>query len=63
VVAVAVEPAALAGAVAAVAGSVVRLVGLRHPPATAVRLGAIESVLGFVVVVVAAVGLHLGGAA
>jgi hypothetical protein len=55
-------PAALAGAVAVVASSAVRLVGLRRPPRSAPRLGAIESALGAVVVVATAVGLHLGGA-
>ena len=62
VAAVAVVPAALAGALAVAVSSLVRLVGLRHPPRSAPRLGAIESLLGVVVVVATAVGLHLGGA-
>jgi len=60
--AVVVESAALAGAIAIAATAVVRLVGLRRPPRSAVRLGALESVMGLVVVVAAAVGLHAGGA-
>jgi hypothetical protein len=62
VAAVAAEPAALAGAVAVAVTSVVRLVGLQRPPRSAPRLGAVETVLGVVVVVATAVGLHLGGA-
>ena len=62
VTAVALVPAALAGAVAVAASSVVRLAGLRRPPRSAARLGALESALGMVVVVATAVGLHLGGA-
>ena len=62
-VAVALVPAALAGALALAASSIVRLVGLRRPPRSAPRLGALESALGLVVVVATAVGLHLGGAA
>jgi hypothetical protein len=62
VAAVAVEPAAHAGAVSVTVAGLVRLVGLRWPPRSAVRLGAIESVIGVVVVVATAVGLHLGGA-
>ena len=42
VVAVALLPAAVAGAVAVLASSVVRLVGLRHPPRSAPRLGALS---------------------
>jgi hypothetical protein len=60
--AVVVEPAAALGAAAVAATAAVRLVGVRRPPVPAVRLGAAESVLGVLVVVATAVGLHLGGA-
>jgi hypothetical protein len=60
--AVAVEPAAALGAAAVAATAVVRVAGVRRPPVPAVRLGARESILGVVVVVATAVGLHLGGA-
>lgn len=60
--AVVVEPAAALGAVAVATTAVVRVVGVRRPPVPAVRLGAVESALGVLVVVATAVGLHLGGA-
>ena len=60
--AVAVEPAAAVGALAVAATAVVRVVGVRRPPVPAVRLGAVESAHGLLVVVATAVGLHLGGA-
>ncbi len=59
---VVVEPAAAAGAVAVAATAVVRLVGVRRPPLRPALLGMVESVLGVAVVVVAAIGLHIGGA-
>ena len=55
-------PAAALGACAVAATAAVRVVALRRPPVPAVRLGAVESVLGVFVVVATALGLHLGGA-
>jgi hypothetical protein len=59
---VAVEPAALAGAVAVGVTAVVRSVALRLAPQPAVRLGAAETTMGLIVVIATAVGLHVGGA-
>lgn len=59
--AVALIPAALAGAVALAASSVIRLLGLRRPPRSVPRLGVLESALGALVVAATAVGLHVGG--
>lgn len=59
---VVVEPAAAVGALAVAVTAVVRVVGVRRPPVPAVRLGAVESLLGVLVVVATAIGLHLGGA-
>jgi len=56
-------PAAALGACAVLATAAVRVVALRRPPVPAVRLGAVESALGALVVVATAVGLHLGGSA
>jgi hypothetical protein len=56
-----VEPAALAGAVAVAGTAVLRVIGLRSAPWPAVRLGVAETVMGTVVVIATAVGLHLGG--
>jgi len=55
-------PAAALGACAVAATAAVRVVAVRRPPVPAVRLGAMESMFGALVVVATAVGLHVGGA-
>jgi len=62
VVTTAVEPAAALATITLGATALVRVVALRRPPRPAVRLGVAETFTGALVVLAAAIGLHLGGA-